>query len=118
MAVLRGGAGRLALTAFDVAKRFDGFTLLSVRIKTGRTHQIRVHLAHIGHPVVGDSTYGAGRENRVRPAEIRREIDALGRHFLHSTRLAFSHPRTGQALEFNSPLPPELEAFLSKIPLK
>jgi len=118
MAVLRGGAGRFALTAFDVVQRFDDFTLLSVRIKTGRTHQIRVHLAHIGHPVVGDSTYGAGREKQVRSPNLRHEIQALGRHFLHSTKLAFGHPRTGRALEFNSPLSPELEAFLSKIPLK
>src|SRR5262249_22616859 len=118
MAVLRGGAGRFALTAFDVAKRSDDFTLLSVRIKTGRTHQIRVHLAHIGHPVVGDSTYGAAREKQVRSTKLRHAIQSLGRHFLHSTSLAFSHPRTCRAVQFNSPLSPELEAFRSKTSLK
>lgn len=112
MAVLRGGAGRAALTLFEVAKRFEEFTLLNVQIKTGRTHQIRVHLSHVNHPVVGDATYGAGRENSVKNAAVKREIKLLGRHFLHSSRLAFLHPRTGEPVEFASPLPQELSGFL------
>ena len=108
MAVLRGGKGRSALTLFEVAERYREFTLLKVQIKTGRTHQIRVHLAHIGHPVVGDSTYGGGRENTIRDAAAKRAVQSLGRHFLHSARLAFDHPRSGSRLDFESPLPPEL----------
>lgn len=113
MSVLRGGAGRAAHTIFEVAQRYSEFTLLKVQIKTGRTHQIRVHLAHIGHPVAGDSTYGGGRENSIRNTTIKREMIALGRQFLHSAQLGFNHPRTGKPLEFVSPLPPELKNFLA-----
>jgi 23S rRNA pseudouridine1911/1915/1917 synthase len=113
MAVLRGGAGRAAHTVFSVADRYNEFTLLKVQIKTGRTHQIRVHMAHIGHPVVGDATYGGGRDNSVRDPLIKREIRELGRHFLHSAQLAFVHPRSGKRLEFSSPLPPDLLRFLA-----
>jgi len=112
MSVLRGGAGRAAHTIFEVARRYQDFTLLNVQIKTGRTHQIRVHLAHVGHPVVGDSTYGGGRENSIRNPLIKRAVQSLGRHFLHSAKIAFNHPRSGERLEFTSPLPAELEALL------
>jgi 23S rRNA pseudouridine1911/1915/1917 synthase len=115
MAVLRGGAGRTAHTVFQVARAYAEFTLLNVQIKTGRTHQIRVHMAHAGHPVVGDATYGGGRENSVRDASVRQRIRALGRHFLHSAQLAFTHPRTGARLEFSSPLSPELSEFLKDL---
>jgi 23S rRNA pseudouridine1911/1915/1917 synthase len=115
MSVLRGGAGRTAHTIFNVAERYQDFTLLNVQIKTGRTHQIRVHLAHIGHPVVGDSTYGGGRENSIRDVAIRRAVQSLGRQFLHSAELAFTHPRSGERLRFTTSLPPELTTFLSGI---
>ena len=115
MSVLRGGAGRTARTIFEVAGRFQDFTLLKVQIKTGRTHQIRVHLAHIGHPVVGDGTYGGGRENSIRDVVLKRGVQSLGRHFLHSSKLAFNHPRSGERLEFTSRLPAELEAFLAAV---
>lgn len=115
MTVLRGDAGRAAHTIYDVATRYQEFTLLNVQIKTGRTHQIRVHLAHIGHPVVGDGTYGGGRENSIRNASTRRAIHLLGRHFLHSTELAFNHPSTGERLMFTSQLPVELAALLATI---
>src|SRR5262249_46220212 len=113
MAVLRGSAGRPAHTVFEVASRFQEFTLLDVLIKTGRTHQIRVHLAHISHPVVGDTTYGGGREKAIRDAAIRKEIQGMGRYFLHSAELAFKHPRSGDLLRFTSELPSELRAFLA-----
>jgi 23S rRNA pseudouridine1911/1915/1917 synthase len=113
MAVLKGGAGRTAHTLFEVAGRFREFTLLRVEIKTGRTHQIRVHLAHVGHPVVGDATYGQGRENSVRDPQSRRKIARLGRQFLHAAQLSFAHPRTGDVMEFESPLPRELVDFLT-----
>jgi 23S rRNA pseudouridine1911/1915/1917 synthase len=115
MAVLRGGAGRTAHTVFEVAERFSGFTLLNVQIKTGRTHQIRVHLSHVGHPVVGDAAYGGGRENSIRDLEIKRKVAALGRHFLHSARLAFNHPRTKEWMQFESPLPAELSSLLEAL---
>jgi len=113
MAVLRGSAGRPAHTIFEVAARFQEFTLLDVEIKTGRTHQIRVHMAHIGHPVVGDTTYGTGREKTIRDMAAKREILGLGRHFLHSAGLSFKHPRSGDLLHFKSDLPAELRHFLS-----
>lgn len=113
MAVVGNGAGRTAHTVFEAARRFNDFTLLNVQIKTGRTHQIRVHMAYINHPVVGDVTYGGGRESSIRNAIIKRSMRELGRHFLHSSRLAFDHPREARRLEFVSELPPELESFLA-----
>jgi 23S rRNA pseudouridine1911/1915/1917 synthase len=113
MAVRTSGGGRPAHTVYEVQHRSGDFTLVRVQIKTGRTHQIRVHFASIGHPVVGDSTYGGGRENSLKPA-VRRQVQALNRHFLHSEELAFVHPRSGERMKFTSPLPSELEEFLSK----
>jgi 23S rRNA pseudouridine1911/1915/1917 synthase len=106
-----GIAARPALTRYQVARRFAHFTLVEAEPETGRTHQIRVHLASIGHPVVGDLTYGA-------PARIRiggREEPTLSRTFLHAAKLAFKHPRTGQELDFRAPLPEELEATLRRV---
>jgi len=115
MAILRGSAGRPAHTVFEVATAYQEFTLLDVQLKTGRTHQIRVHMAHIGHPVVGDTTYGAGREKTVRDIAVRKEILGMGRHFLHSAELAFKHPRSGEQLRFTSDLPDDLLSFLSSL---
>src|ERR1051326_171029 len=113
MAVVRGG--RSALSLYRVRQRFDRFTLLDVELKTGRTHQIRVHLAWLKHPVVGDETYGAGRDNTIQDAKLRAVVRNLGRHFLHAEKLAFTHPETGQRVEFNSPLPPELAGLLTEL---
>jgi 23S rRNA pseudouridine1911/1915/1917 synthase len=113
MAVTRGG--RQATTLYRVAGRFDEFTLLDVEIKTGRTHQIRVHLAHIKHPVVADSTYGGGRANSIKSAKLRAAVARLDRPFLHAARLGFSHPVTGDRMEFSAPLPGKLRAFLEQI---
>lgn len=113
MAVLRGDAGREAVTIFEVAERYTDFTLMKVQIKTGRTHQIRVHMAHIGHPVVGDEVYGSGRVKSVRDPQVRKEIQNIGRHFLHSAQLEFNHPTTGKRIELTSELPVELTAFLA-----
>ncbi|MBK5293552.1 MAG: RluA family pseudouridine synthase [Acidobacteriia bacterium] len=99
MTASTGGSGRKALTEYRVTRRFEKHTLLEVRIHTGRTHQIRVHLSSIGHPVVGDPLYGA-------PAS------PLGRYFLHSHRIGFISPATAQPVLVTSPLPPELEAYL------
>jgi 23S rRNA pseudouridine1911/1915/1917 synthase len=104
--------GRAALSIWRVRERFEKFTLLDVEIKTGRTHQIRVHLAHMNHPVVGDETYNAGRDKTVANLEVRQGIAALGRFFLHAEKLSFDHPVTGKRMNFTAPLPDELTGFL------
>jgi 23S rRNA pseudouridine1911/1915/1917 synthase len=91
--------GRQAWSEYRVLRRFAQFTLLEVLIGTGRTHQIRVHLSSIGHPVVGDRLYGA-------PAQ------ALGRYFLHAASIRFAQPTTGASIEVSSPLPAELERWM------
>jgi len=113
MAVVRGG--RAALSFWRVRRRFERMTLLDVQIKTGRTHQIRVHLAWIKHPVVGDDTYGGGRDKTLADPALRARIGALGRQFLHAERLGFHHPGTGEWLSFTAPLPPELSGFLEAL---
>ena len=99
-------AGKPARTEYEVCEEFDRpvCTLLDCRLETGRTHQIRVHLAAIGHPVVGDGTYGGARQPLV-----------LDRPFLHAATLGFDHPVTGEHLEFEEPLPPELERVLDEL---
>ena len=110
MAVVRGG--RNALTLYRVRQTFDRFTLLDVELKTGRTHQIRVHLAWLKHPVVGDGTYGAGRDNTIQDPQLRSRIRNLKRQFLHAEKLGFKHPATNEFVKFESPLPPELSDLL------
>jgi 23S rRNA-/tRNA-specific pseudouridylate synthase len=104
--------GRNALTLWRVKDRSGKFTFLDVEIKTGRTHQIRVHLASINHPVVGDETYNASRDKTVADLTIRKAIADLGRFFLHAEKLAFTHPETGERMRFKQPLPSELAQFL------
>lgn len=113
MAVVRGG--RSALSLYKIRRRYQRFTLLDVELKTGRTHQIRVHLAWLRHPVVGDVTYGGGRDNTIQDARQRAHIRSLGRHFLHAERLGFMHPLTGDRLEFNAPVPDELSDLLKEL---
>jgi 23S rRNA pseudouridine1911/1915/1917 synthase len=113
MAVVRGG--RTALSLYRVNRRFNRFTLLDVELKTGRTHQIRVHLAWLKHPVVGDGTYGGGRDNTIQDPRLKSQIRALDRHFLHAEKLAFEHPETGERVLYRSPLPPELSNLLLEI---
>jgi len=113
MAVVRGG--RQALTICRARQRFDRFTLLDVDLKTGRTHQIRVHLAWLKHPVVGDEVYGAGRDKTVTDPKVRGQIARLGRQFLHAEKLAFTHPRTNERLEFRAPLPDDLKELLTLV---
>ena len=96
--------GRPAATDYEVDERYaepEPVSLLTVRLETGRTHQIRVHLAAIDHPVVGDRAYGS------------RSTLPLDRPFLHSRRIAFAHPLTGEPMTFTSPLPADLEAVLA-----
>jgi 23S rRNA pseudouridine1911/1915/1917 synthase len=105
-------SGRNALSLWKVRTKFERFTLLNVEIKTGRTHQIRVHLAWIKHPVVGDELYNAGRDKTVPDAKIKKEIERLNRFFLHAEHLGFRHPTTNEWLAFQVALPPPLENFL------
>ena len=111
----RRSGGREAITHYTVTRRinsgFGKFTLLELRIDTGRTHQIRVHMASLGHPVVGDTLYGAPRELRTGDGGS----VSLGRNFLHAAALQFAHPRTGALLAFSRPLPSGLEEFLGRI---
>jgi 23S rRNA pseudouridine1911/1915/1917 synthase len=124
----RRRGGREAITHYRVRERvaspFGKFSLLDVEIDTGRTHQIRVHLASLGHPVVGDTLYGAPRHLSVsssqtaksRPAkQIPEETLSLPRNFLHAASIQFDHPKSGARLEFARPMPEELEIFLTAL---
>ena len=106
MAITVNGVGsREARTHFRVMERFARHTLLLVQLETGRTHQIRVHLKAIGHPVVGDPTYGSG--SVIRGSNLQRQ-------FLHSYQLQFTHPLSGEALQFEAPLPADLQKVLER----
>jgi 23S rRNA pseudouridine1911/1915/1917 synthase len=102
-----------------LATRFGAFTLARVRIETGRTHQIRVHMASISHPVVGDTLYGAPAKIIALPLsttrKAAREVLQLGRNFLHAAELEFTHPTSGALLKLASPLPEDLELFLAQL---
>lgn len=115
MAIRPEDFGRYALSFYRVAERFEDFTLLDVEIKTGRTHQIRVHLAHIKHPIVADATYDAGRINTIKSPQLRAAINRLDRPFLHAARLSFTHPASGEIVQFSAPLPADLQTFLDFI---
>ena len=119
---------RTAVSHYEVAQRiesrFGKFTLVRVRIETGRTHQIRVHMASLGHPVVGDTLYGASGQlvdqttqsaSKASRRNNEPERLKLDRNFLHAARLEFIHPFTGKPLELEAPLPAELTAFLARI---
>jgi 23S rRNA pseudouridine1911/1915/1917 synthase len=112
MAVVAGGRGALSL--FKVRKRYNFFTLVDVELKTGRTHQIRVHLSWLKHPVVADELYSGGRENNL-DVRLRALIRKLDRQFLHAEQLGFRHPETGQQMRFTAPLPPELTQMLDEL---
>ena len=108
MAVIRDGhASRPAVTHYTVAERFGDVTYLVLTLETGRTHQIRVHLSSIGHPLLGDTVYGGGNT----PFE-RRHKDLFDGQCLHAARLTFTHPATGKEMTFTCPLPPDFSALL------
>ena len=99
--------GRRAVTHWEVVARYPGVTHLRCRLETGRTHQIRVHMAYIGHPILGDTVYGA-----------KKPVPGLTGQCLHATGLRFVHPRTGEPVELHCPLPPEFTAILQKLQIK
>ena len=108
---VRAKKGREARTTWRLEEAFDGAALLRVRIHTGRTHQIRVHLAAAGHPVAGDRTYGT-QSRRATAGDALRD---LSRPALHAARLSFVHPASGQSMTFEAPLPPDLEHVLARL---
>lgn len=114
-----GEPSREAVTRFQVLERFEGGALLEVELETGRQHQIRLHLAHVGLTVVGDPVYG--RAARKAPDAPRKRADAprrgtdAPRQMLHARMLAFSHPRTGAAIRVESPLPPDFSEVLKRL---
>jgi 23S rRNA pseudouridine1911/1915/1917 synthase len=120
MAVLRHG-GRPAETAYRMLRSFQNgrVSLVECRLKTGRTHQIRVHLAEIGHPVLGDPLYGRGgtaaRRARLLPEGAQAALAALGRQALHAKTLGFRHPVSGDDLQFESELPTDISALISSL---
>ena len=108
-------SARRASTSWRVRESFAAATLAEVQLHTGRTHQIRVHLAEHGHPLLADATYGGTRrEARLDPSDpVRRAAEAIGRQALHAWRLAFPHPRTRQRVAFEAPLPADMQAALA-----
>ena len=105
MAVLRDGEGKLAVTDFEVTARFGSeYTLCKFMLQTGRTHQIRVHAKHIGHPVVGDSVYGFKKQKFNLKGQV-----------LHAYQLEIDHSTTGERMTFNAPLPPSFQELLDKL---
>jgi 23S rRNA pseudouridine1911/1915/1917 synthase len=96
--------GKRAITHYTVLEKFDNYTLIEARLETGRTHQIRVHMAHIGHPIVGDPVYGYKKQKFHTEGQL-----------LHAKVLGFIHPRTGEYKEFEAPLPDYFVSILNKI---
>jgi 23S rRNA pseudouridine1911/1915/1917 synthase len=108
--------GRAAVTHYRIEKRFRAHTLARVRLETGRTHQIRVHLAHAGYPIVGDPVYGGRR--RLPPGAtpgLRAALEGFQRQALHAARLSFAHPRTGKRVSYDAPLPADFAGLLDAL---
>jgi len=105
---VRRDRGKASSTGFTVLERFAGSTFVKVRLQTGRTHQIRVHMAHLGHPVLGDAVYGKRKAQVVGDLKIERPM-------LHAWRLGFRHPRTGADVGLEAPLPEDMERALQKL---
>lgn len=112
MAVLSAGEGtaRDAVTHYEVLERFRGYCLVRCVLETGRTHQIRVHMAHLGHPLVGDVTYGGGKTKFEAANKC-----LISGQCLHAKELKLTHPRTGERMHFSCPLPPEMETLIEKM---
>ena len=117
MAVAPEGRGRHAVTYWRVVEAFGQATLLACRLETGRTHQIRVHMASIGHPLLGDLVYGAGFKTKAAQLTegARAALAALDRQALHAAALGFDHPITGEPLRFESPPPPDLSRLIKSL---
>jgi 23S rRNA pseudouridine1911/1915/1917 synthase len=112
MAVVAGG--RVARTDWEVRERFGGAALIEFRLHTGRTHQIRVHAARLGHPIAGDATYGGRRWSSL-PPKLRPILSRANRQMLHSWRLGLTHPETGERMDFEAPLPADFRTILGAL---
>jgi len=114
MAVI--SSGRESVTHYRVAQRFAAHSYLSVRLETGRTHQIRVHMAHIHHPLIGDPTYG-GRRRHVGGASdaLKQALAGFRRQALHATRLGLEHPESGEQMDWHAPLPEDMQGLLEAL---
>lgn len=122
MAVVREGRGREAITHWALEESFGDpkapiASLVTCRLETGRTHQIRVHMAHSGHPLLGDATYGSGFKTKERhlPEAAQEALKRLNRQALHAAELGFAHPRTREFMHFESPLPQDFEDLLTAL---
>jgi 23S rRNA pseudouridine1911/1915/1917 synthase len=122
MAVVRAGKGREAITHWQLEESFGDpkapiASLLTCRLETGRTHQIRVHMAHSGHPLLGDATYGSGFKTKEKhlPEAAQEALKRLDRQALHAAELGFAHPRTREFMHFVSPLPQDFEDLLTAL---
>jgi 23S rRNA pseudouridine1911/1915/1917 synthase len=117
MAVVDAARGRHAVTHWRLLEALGPASLIACRLETGRTHQIRVHLAHIGHPLLGDAVYGAGFKTKAAllPAPAQGALKALGRQALHAAALGFEHPVTGEELMFESALPEDFSRLVSTL---
>jgi len=107
--------GRPAVTQFRIERTFEYLSLLRCRLKTGRTHQIRVHLQSIGHPIVGDPVYAGAQWKGIPRKHLQKALESFHRQALHAAHLAFSHPRSGEPLAFDSPLPSDFAALLEQL---
>ena len=112
---VRTRRGRVAVTRFEVVERFPGASLLRLAPETGRTHQLRVHLASIGHPIVADRLYGGRSRREVSPPTVAAALDACPRQALHAESLAFTHPVSGDPVVVRAPLPPDLRDLLAAL---
>ena len=115
MAISKSEASREAVTHYEVLERFSGTSLIRCVLETGRTHQIRVHMTHIGHPLLGDKAYGSSFKASLSTLSdaARNAVNTLNRQALHAGKLGFEHPRTGKALSFESPMPADMMQLLA-----
>jgi 23S rRNA pseudouridine1911/1915/1917 synthase len=113
-AVCRAPKGKLAVTYYRLLEDFGFMSLVECELKTGRTHQIRVHMSHIGHSVVGDQVYGSNAKKILNHTSgaLKEALDSFTRQALHSYKLEFTHPINGEELSFEAPLPPDLEVIM------
>ena len=107
--------GRNAITDYELAERLRYASLLRCRLRTGRTHQIRVHMKHLGHPIVGDPLYSGPQWRGIPDKKIQKVLSSLGRQMLHAARITFEHPRTGTVVSFEAPLPDDFRAVLAAL---
>lgn len=112
MAVVRSG-GRQAITDYEVVERLRGVSLVRCRLRTGRTHQIRVHMKHLGHPIVGDPVYSGPQWRGIPDKQSQKALSGFGRQALHAARLTITHPRSGDRMVFEAAIPPDLAELIA-----